>query len=164
VTVTPLIQVAQATVTRDGTGLVTVDDPESPIVVRVRIDTGRTPFRISELTVQARHPSAQITPAALSRLPLIQIRHVAANQSRNPNDVLLHACVSPRPLGSRHWDAQHWREVLDVNDWAVSVGRPGGGAQAISDVWHVTKNPTAYRWLVRARHERDMALPTAPRL
>lgn len=161
---TPLIQVSQATVTRDGTGLVTVDDPESPILVHVRIDTGRTPFRIRELTVQARHPSAQITPAALARLPLIQIRHVAASHSRNPNDVLLHAGVSTRPSGSRHWDARHWREVLDVHDWAVSIGRPGGGPQAIADVWHVTKNPTAYRWLVRARTERDARSPTTPGL
>lgn len=150
----PLLRLEQAQVTRNGTGTITVDDPDSPILLTLRVDAG-TPRQITELTVQARHPSARITPAALSRLPLTQIRHLAVREDPHPNDLLWRMEVTQKPPGSRHWPADHWRQVLAVHDWAVQTRRPGGGAQAIADLWNVSRNPTAYRWLASARQLRQ---------
>lgn len=147
---TPLVDVGAAQISRDRTGTVTVDDPDSPLLVRVRTDATIEPARIVELTVVARHPSARISSAGLARLPLVQIRHVAVATGAHPNDALWHANVTPKPIGARSWDRRHWDEVLDVRDWAVATGRPGGGPQAVADMWHVARNPTAYRWLKRA--------------
>jgi hypothetical protein len=147
---TPLVDLGVAQISRDRTGTVTIDDPGSPLLVRVRTDTTTEPARIVELTVVARHPSARISAAGLARLPLIQIRHVAVATGAHPNDALWHAGVTPKPVGVRSWDRRHWDEVLDVHDWAISTGRPGGGPQAVADMWHVARNPTAYRWIKRA--------------
>lgn len=147
---TPLIDLGAAQISRDRTGTVTIDDPGSSLLIRVRIDTTTEPARIVELAVTARHPSARISAAGLSRLPLIQIRHVAVASGTHPNDALWHAGVTPKPVGIRSWDRRHWNEVLDVHDWAISTDRPGGGPQAIADMWHVARNPTAYRWIKRA--------------
>lgn len=147
---TPLIDLAQAQISRDGAGIVTIDDPGSPLLIRVLADTTTGPPRIVELTIVARHPSARITSAGLSRLPLTQIRHIAIATTNHPNDVLWHAVATPKPAGVRSWDQRHWTEVLDVHDWAITTGRPGGGPQAVADMWHVARNPTAYRWLKRA--------------
>jgi len=161
---TPLVDLGAAQISRDRTGMVTIDDPNSPLLVHVRCDTTTEPARIVELTVVARHPSARISAAGLARLPLTQIRHVAVATGTHPNDTLWHAGVTPKPVGVRSWDRQHWDEVINVHDWAVATGRPGGGAQAIADMWHVARNPTAYRWLKRAaamtgRIPRDHILP-----
>lgn len=146
---TPLIDLGSAQISRDRTGVVTIDDPDSPLLVRVRTDTTE-PARIVELTIIARHPAGRISAAGLARLPLIQIRHVAVATSTHPNDALWHAGVTPKPVGVRSWDRIHWDEVLDVHDWAITTGRPGGGSQAVADMWHVARNPTAYRWLKQA--------------
>jgi hypothetical protein len=147
---TPLIDLGAAQITRDRTGAVTIDDPGSPLLVRVRTDTTTEPARIVELTVTTRHPAGRISSAGLSRLPLVQIRHVAVATGAHPNDALWHAGVTPKPIGVRAWGRRHWDEVLDVYDWAVSTGRPGGGPRAVADMWHVARNPTAYRWVKRA--------------
>jgi hypothetical protein len=147
---TPLIDLGAAQISRDRTGRVTVDDPGSPLLVHVRADTTTEPARIVELTVTTRHPSGRISAAGLSRLPLVQIRHIAVATGQHPNDALWYAGVTPKPVGSRSWDPQHWSEVIDVHDWAVTTGRPGGGPQAVADMWHVARNPTAYRWLRQA--------------
>lgn len=147
---TPLIDLGQAQIVRDGTGAVTVDDPDSPLVVRVRVESGGAPSRITEITVSARHPCARISAAGLARLPLTQIRHVAAVSSTHPNDAPWHAALAPRQAGTRSWDLRHWDEVLDVHDWAIRTGRPGGGYQAVAEMWDVTRNPTAYRWVRHA--------------
>lgn len=147
---TPLIDVGAAQISRDRTGAVTIDDPGSPLLVRIRVDTTTGPARIVELTVTARHPAGRISATGLGRLPLTQIRHVAAATGEHPNDVLWHAGVAPKPVGVRSWDRRHWDEVLDIHDWAIVTGRPGGGPQAIADMWHVARNPTAYRWLRQA--------------
>lgn len=146
----PLIQLGQAQITRDGAGRITIDDPDSPIVLVVRLDA-RTPRRINELVVRARHHTARITPAALSRLPLSQIRSIAAREDQHPNDLLWRLEAAQKPEGSRSWPDSHWEQVLDVYDWAVKTHRPGGGAQAVADLWNVSRNPTAYRWLSTAR-------------
>lgn len=150
----PLLRLDQAQITRDGTGAVTIDDPDSPIVVVVSIDNSHSPRQISELIVRARHPSARITPAALARLPLSQIRQIAARTDQHPNDLMWRAEITQKPPGCRHWDDYHWKQVLDVYDWAVGTRRPGGGPQAIADLWNVARNPTAYRWLSTARRLR----------
>ena len=148
----PLVDVGSAQISRDRDGTVTIDDPNSPLLVRVRTDT-KEPVRIVELTVASRHPSGRISAAGLARLPLAQLRHVAAPTGTHPNDAAWHIGVTPKTVGSRSWDQKHWDEVIDVNDWAVATGRPGGGPQAISDMWHIARNPTAYRWLRRAATE-----------
>lgn len=147
---TPLIDLGSAQISRDRTGMVTIDDPNSPLLVRVRTDTTTEPAQIAELTIIARHPAGRISAAGLARLPLVQIRHVAVATSTHPNDALWHAGVTPKPVGVRSWDRTHWDEVLDVHDWAITTGRPGGGSQAVADMWHVARNPTAYRWLKQA--------------
>jgi hypothetical protein len=150
-----LLRLDQAQITRDGTGTVTVDDPDSPVIVVVRVDRTRaplqTPLQISELTIRARHPSARITPASLSRLPLSQIRCIAAREDGHPNDLIWRSKISPKPAGCRSWGDDHWRQVLDVYEWATATRRPGGGSQAVADMWNVARNPTAYRWLATAR-------------
>jgi hypothetical protein len=161
---TPLVDLGAAQISRDRSGVVTIDDPDSPLLLRVRTDTTTEPARIVELTVIARHPSARISSAGLARLPLVQIRHVAVASGTHPNDALWHANVAPKPVGVRSWGRDHWDEVLDVYDWAIATGRPGGGPQAVADMWHVARNPTAYRWLKRAvavtgRTRRNHTLP-----
>jgi len=146
----PLLRLDQAQITRDGEGTITVDDPDSPLIVVVTIGPSR-PCQITELVVRTRHSSARITPAALARLPLSQIRHIAARTDQHPNDVIWRVEATPKQPGCRHWDAAHWRQVIDVYEWATTTRRPGGGAQAVADMWNVAKNPTAYRWLAKAR-------------
>lgn len=146
----PLLRLDQAQITRDSGGTVTIDDSESPILVSVRV--APTPHRhITELIVTARHPSGRITPAGLARLPLDQIRHIAARSDPHPNDLPLRAEITPKLPGQRSWGVEHWRQVLDVYQWAVSTNRPGGGPRAVADMWDVTRNPTAYRWITHAR-------------
>jgi len=148
----PLLCLSRAQITRDSNGSITIDDPESPIIVIVTIAGGqRPPQQISELVVRARHSSARITPAALGRLPLAQIKSIAARSDAHPNDMIWRTKVSPKPEGARHWDEDHWQQVLNVYEWARETKRPGGGARAVADMWNVARNPTAYRWLARAR-------------
>lgn len=146
---TPLVDLGAAQISRDRDGTVTIDDPGSPLLVRVRADGSTEPARIVELTVIARHPTGRISSAGLARLPLVQIRHIAV-AAGHPNDALWYAGVTPKPAGVRSWGRDHWDEVLSVYDWAITTGRPGGGPQAIADMWHVARNPTAYRWVKRA--------------
>lgn len=147
---TPLVDLGAAQISRDGTGTVTIDDPDSPLLVRVRTDTTTEPARIVELTVVARHPAGRISAAGLARLPLVQIRHVAVASGAHPNDAIWRLNVTPKPVGVRTWGRDHWDEVIDVNDWAIETRRPGGGGQAIADMWHVARDPTAYRWIKHA--------------
>lgn len=140
---TTLVNLADATITRDGAGRLTFDDPGSPLLITLAVSTATE--TISELTITARHPTARINASSLTRLPLRQMRHLALT-SKHPNDALWHAQARPKPVGSRSWGQDHWNEVVDVYNWALNTGRPGGGCQAIADMWHVAKNPTAYRW------------------
>lgn len=147
---TPLVRLDQAQVTRDASGRVVIDDPDSPVVVSITTRPDNA-HRIQELTISARHPSARITPASLVRLPLAQMRHLAARTDQHPNDVVWRTELAPKPVGSRHWPDHHWDQVRRVHEWATRTGRPGGGPQAIADFWGVTRNPTAYRWIAYAR-------------
>lgn len=151
VTNTPLVDLSRAQITRTGTGAIVINDPESTLVIMAHVDTRRTPRRIVELTISARTPDARITSAALARLPIHQICHIAAIGDMMPNEVFLHYEVTPRPIGSRKWDDRHWQQVLDVYAWGERIKRRGGGAQAVADMWGVSRNPTAYRWITQAR-------------
>lgn len=156
-----LLCLNQAQITRDSSGLVVIDDPGSPLLVKVRIDQTRSPQQIVELTIQARHPTARITSAALGRLPLAQIKAVAAWVGAHPNDTMWRTRIAQKPAGSRSWPDSHWEQVLNVYRWAQETRRPGGGAQAIADMWSVSRNPTAYRWLAHARETQSLHLDTS---
>lgn len=147
---TPLLDVDSAQVTREPGGAVIINDPDCPLLVAVRVGNVAGRRQITELTVQCRHANARISPAALTRLPLSQIRHLAV-AAGHPTEAHYRSLARPKPRGQRGWDTGHWDRVLAVYEWATETRRPGGGAQAIADFWGVTVDPTAYRWLVTAR-------------
>ncbi len=146
-----LLNIDRAHVTRDADGTVRVDDPESPLAVGVAVDTstGRARLVRIEVTVEAGGLSA----ATLARLPIQQLVHLAASRTGGgyPEEPFYRQLARPKARGQRAWDPGHWTRVMSVHDWAESVGRPGGGAQAVADFWNVSKDPTAYRWLAIAR-------------
>lgn len=148
-----VVDLDAAQVTRDGDGLVTIDDPGCPLLVSVRVERYGTrradPHRITELTVRTRHPSGRIAAGTLARLPLSQIRQLAA--AAHTNEHYYRALAVPKQPGRRGWDDGHWQRVLEVYEWARSTGRPGGPARAIADLWAVAVDPTVYRWLATAR-------------
>lgn len=143
----PLLNPANAQLTMDSDGGITLDDPDSPLLVTVRLDANH---RLSHLSITARHPTGRITSAGLSRLPLAQMQRLAvAVQTIAPDTAWWTATASLKPLGSRSWGNDHWDHVLAVAEWATN--RPGGPAKAIADLWGVSIRPTAYRWLATAR-------------
>ncbi|MCZ7478877.1 hypothetical protein [Micromonospora sp. WMMC273] len=145
-----MLNVDRAQVTRDQDGQVVISDPDCPLLVAVKVGevTGRR--QITELTVQARHPSARISPGVLHRLPLAQIEHLAVVAS-HPNEAYYRALARPKPTGQRGWDDGHWDRVLAVHQWAEETRRPGGGAAAVAELWGVAVDPTVYRWMATAR-------------
>lgn len=149
-----VIDVDQAQITRQADGTVVVDDPQSPVRVTVRVDTATGRARPVLVTVEATHPTARISAAALARLPLAQIVQLAAATTGggHPDEPYYRQLAQPKPR-RRHagWDPGHWGRVQAVYDWAVRVNRPGGGARAVADFWGVTVDPTVYRWLKAAR-------------
>jgi hypothetical protein len=151
---TPLMDVDRAQVTRQSDGSVVVDDPGAPVAVALAVDTtgGRT--RLVRLTVEVREAALRLSSATLARLPVSQLVHLAAaacGGGRHPDEPYYRQLARPKPRGQRGWDTGHWDRVLAVHEWAESVGRDGGGAQAVADFWGVSKDPTVYRWLVAAR-------------
>lgn len=149
----PLVDLGQAQLTRNRDGVITIDDPDSPLIIMVRCD-GVAPVQITDLTVRARHPTARITSASLARLPLAQICQIASRASQHPNDAIWRMKATPKVPGIRAWDDTHWMQVLNVCEWATTTKRPGGPAQAVADLWNVAKDPTAYRWIRKARSTR----------
>jgi hypothetical protein len=107
--------------------------------------------------VQLRNPAAdaaRLSARLLARLPLPQILHLAAVRAlpgRRPNEEHYRQLAQPKPAGGRSWPAGHWGNVLAVYAWGGEVGWPGGGEQAVADMWGVTRKPTAQRWLAAAR-------------
>jgi hypothetical protein len=150
----PALSLDRAVVVRQDDGSVVVDDPECPVTITLVVDsTVGTRPRLVSLTVAARGPGDRITAKGLGRLPVPQLVHLAAlrTPATHPNEDFWRALVTPKPYGDRDWPDQHWRTVWEVYRWADSTGRPGGGFQAIADLWCVARRPTAYRWLARAR-------------
>lgn len=152
------LDVAQARVARGRDGSVLFDDPASPWLVRVWIGSDRRGRRhITRLRVDARATGQPISAARLARLPTAHLLHVAAAQlaaalpDGHPNEAWYRMLATPRPRGQRSWDDSHWERVAAVYRWAEQTGRPGGGTRAVADVWGVSTNPTAYRWLAEVR-------------
>lgn len=149
----PLVDIDRAQITRQGDGTVVVEDPEAPIALAVAVDTSGGRARLTRLTVEVRAAAARISAAGLARLPISQLVHLAAAAAGGgyPDEPHYRQLARPKPRGQRGWDAGHWQRVLSVWEWAESVGRPGGGAQAVADFWGVSRDPTVYRWLTVAR-------------
>lgn len=145
---------------RGGDRSVLFDDPAAPWLVRVWVGTTRhRRYRryITRLRIDVRPGGPPITAARLASLPTGQLLHVAAAQlaaavpDSHPNEAWYRMLASPKPRGSRSWPDDHWDRVAQVFQWADDTGRPGGGAQAVADLWGVSVNPTAYRWLAEVR-------------
>lgn len=123
-----------------------MDDPDSPLLITVVVGTSG---RISDLRVTMRHPTGRISSATLARIPVSQIqRTVVAMIALGPDETWWRSTAVSRV---RTWQDDHWRRVLAVEAWAKLIERPGGGPKAIADLWGVSLNPTAYRWLRKAR-------------
>jgi len=154
----PLLDIDRAQVSRSPDGAVVIDDPDAPWVVHAWVSEATGRPCITQLVVQARGPGLCVTAARLGRLPTAQILHVAAAEvlgHGHDDEVYYRMLARPRERGARAWDADHYARVLAVHAWAVRTGRPGGGAQAVADLWGIAKNPTAWRWLAQARRLRS---------
>lgn len=152
------VNISRAQVSLGAGGCVTFDDPTSSWVVKMWVgDAGGRPY-IRRVRVDNRGgPAAGITASGLGRMPVAQMLQVASATSvadSHPNEVYYRMLATPRPVGQRSWDDEHWDRVLTVFEWARSSRRPGGGQQAVADMWRVTVNPTALRWLAEARRRR----------
>lgn len=150
---TVVLDVDRAQITRGPDGTVRVEDPRCPLSVQVRVELRGGRPHLAHLAVDTRTPEARISARALSRLPVRQLILLAAARggTAHPNEALYRSLARPRPRGQRHWDDGHWERVMTVYDWACETGRPGGGWQAVADMWGVSRNPTAYRWVAQAR-------------
>lgn len=154
------LDVDRARISRTRDQSVLFDDPDSPWLVRVWVGTTRRRrYRsyISRLRIDVRPGGPPVTAARLASLPTGQLLHVAAAQlasavpDSHPNEAWYRMLAAPKPRGSRSWPTDHWDRVLQVHRWAEDTNRPGGGAQAVADLWSIAVNPTAYRWLATAR-------------
>lgn len=153
----PVIDVAKARVDRDSDLSIRFDDPSSPWLVRVWLSAGGGRRWVERINIEVRDPSSPVTSTRLARLPCAQLLHVAAALTaaalpdRHPNETYWRMLAQPKPAGCRQWDAGHWDRVKAVHDWAETTRRPGGGVQAIADLWGVATDPTVYRWLAEVR-------------
>ena len=153
----PVIDVGKARVDRDADLSIRFDDPSSPWLVRVWLGTSDGRRWIERIDIEARDQGAPVTSTRLARLPCAQLLHVAAaltaaaEPDRHPNETYWRMLAQPKPAGRRRWDDGHWDRVKAVYDWAETTNRPGGGAQAVGDLWGVAVDPTVYRWLAEAR-------------
>jgi hypothetical protein len=152
--VVPLLDVDRAQVSRGPDGSIAFDDPHAPWIVRVwAIEVDGRPC-IDRMQVEAREPGLCVTSTRLGRLPTAQMLQVAAAELFGHGEEIYYRMLAqPLRRGQRSWDSGHYARVLAVHDWAARVRRPGGGAQAVADLWGVAKNPTAWRWLAAARKE-----------
>lgn len=147
-----MVDLTRVHLARSASGAVVLDDPSSPWLVRVWTDDQGN---LRRLHLDMRPGvTGGLTARALRALPLAQITHEARTHTGTgewPNEALYRMLAAPKPAGARQWDDEHWERVLQVHDWAVSTGRPGGGARAVAQMWGVAIDPTAYRWLATAR-------------
>jgi hypothetical protein len=141
----PTLEISRSAIHRDGSGRLTILDPESSMVVVVE-PTGDGDIR--SLTVVPKE-GYKLTASALGRIPISQIKRLV-RQSTHPNDLVWKHSVTQRRLGERSWPDPHWDEVRNVASWATRTRRPGGMARAIMDLWGVSL-PTARRWMRRCR-------------
>lgn len=149
-----MLDVDRAVVTRGTDGSVAFDDPDAPWLARVWVDPtlGRVQRLQVELRPGCRGPA--LTATRLARLPVGHLSQVAMAEAlgdAHPNETYYRMLARPKPPGTQHWGPEHWPVVLAVYAWAEATRRPGGGARAVADLWGVSQNPTAYRWLREAR-------------
>ena len=156
----PLLDVSRARISPVRGGVL-VDDPASPWLVRIWVttpDTGRPVVR--RLQVDARDQVVGITAKRLAHLPMAQLCQVAVaaagRATAHPDEIYYRMLARPMPPDG--WGDDHWRAVLTVHAWAEATGRPGGGAQAVADLWGVTVRPTVGRWLAEARRRERQGL------
>lgn len=157
---TPLINLveAQLSVAEDGT--VTIDDPGSPVVMKVKAEG----THISRIEITIRNSNSQINASSISRIPMAEIKRLAiAARSPVTQETWVTISAALKPVGTRSWDSDHWERVKAVAEWAETTNRPGGKYQAVADFWGVSRNPTAGRWLRRATKQnvRDDRKPDA---
>lgn len=144
----PALEISRSSVHRDGSGELTILDPESSIALVVKPSGDGD---IQSLTVIAKE-GYRLTASALGRIPISQIRRLV-RWSAHPNDLVWKHSVTQRRLGERSWPDAHWDEVDSVSSWAMDTRRPGGAARAIMDLWGVSL-PTARRWMRQCRSSR----------
>lgn len=148
-----MVDLARAQIGHSANGSIIIDDPDCPWLVRAWIDK-RGRLRRLHLDMRAGVPG-ELTASALRDLPRAQIVHKARSEAAAgewPNEAFYRLLAAPKPTGSRHWPDEHWENVLTVYEWAVDTDRPGGGPVAVADMWGVSVDPTAYRWLAIARN------------
>jgi len=143
----PILEISRSSIHRDGTGKLTISDPESSMIVVVEPSGDGN---IRGLTVIPKE-GYRLTASALGRIPISQIRRLV-RQSTHPNDLVWMHSITQRKLGERSWPNAHWDEVMSVATWAKETKRPGGAARAIMDLWGVAL-PTARRWMRQCRSE-----------
>lgn len=135
-----------------GVGEVTFIDASTNIDVRMEVQGGR----VVTISIGATH-GGSVTRATMDRIPIGQLTRIAtAILVSGISDAMIISMVCPQHDGQRSWPDEHWRNVLKVIEWAERTRRPGGPTQAIADLWGVTRRPTAYRWLKRARQTSEM--------
>lgn len=150
----PVLDVDACAVSSTAGGPTEFDDPGCPWLVRVWAVTtgGRT--RLARLEIEARDPATvEVSASGLGRLPTAQMRQVAAAHA-HPGEVFYRMLARPKPVGSRSWPAEHWAAVAQVAAWATDTARPGGALAAVADLWSVSAEPTARKWLRRAQGQR----------
>lgn len=151
----PLVDVDRAQVAQNPDGSVTIDDPGSPWLVHLTVHENDGRVCIGQLRIVSRDGLC-ITSARLGRLPTAQMLQVAAAEvlgAGHDSEMYYRMLARPRGRGERSWGPDHYRRVLAVHDWAVRTERPGGGPQAVAELWGVAKSPTVWRWLAQARRQ-----------
>lgn len=161
-----LVDVDRAQITRTGDGQVAIDDPDSPLLIEMSLGVVGGRRQVTALTVSVRHPLGVISERSLRRLPIRQMSWLAHQQLAthgHPNEQFYWqlARQMPRQRGKAVLGREHFERVMTVFEWAQQTGRPGGGHQAVADMWGVTKAPTAYRWVRHARRELVAAVASA---
>lgn len=149
----PLIDIDRAQISQGPDGSVTIDDPGAPWVVHVAVQQIDGRVCIGSLRVDSRNGLC-ITGARLGRLPTAHLLQIAAAEllgGQHTDEMYYRMLARPRESGARSWDADHYRRVLAVHDWAIRTDRPGGGPGAVAEFWGVSRAPTVWRWLARAR-------------
>ena len=130
-----------AQVALDSTGTVTITDPGLPITIRARCDQHGYLIHLDLTATDDTH----LTVGKISRLPLAHIRRIAATSTIA--DMVMTSIAVDKPSGTRTWGPDHWQAVRSVAAWARATKRPGGASAAVAQLWGVTRNPTAYRWI-----------------
>jgi hypothetical protein len=149
----PALSPHRAAVTCQDDGSIGITDPESAVSVAITVERAQSGRAVLRRLVVDDVSGRGITAGLLRRIPVPALTSLGAlwRGTSAPNEALWRSVVDTKPPGSQRWPAEHWTAVLGVWEWAQREGRPGGGYQAIADLWGVSIRPTAHRWLRTAR-------------